>query len=366
MLQIDVLGARHGDCLVVNYGEETALRRILIDGGPPGVYNETIGPYLAAQRDGDQPPKFELAMVSHIDNDHIAGLIDLTKRMIASSGDADDPAVILRFWHNSFSDLTGGGDTSSLARAATAASSGVGFPPLPGRDHRTQLILASLNQGRVLRDNLVQLGLDGNRPFDGAMVMAGKSADLPDGMKITVIGPDHGRLEDLQQDWNDTLDPAEIAAMTDRSVTNLSSLVCLLEHDGHTILLTGDARGDDILQWLEASGLKQPGQPYHVDVLKMPHHGSDNNVDAAFFSAVTADTYIYCGNGHHDNPEPATIEMMRTARAGASYQVILSGPVEMQHDDKQPDWDHQIEALDQAGITVRARPEDQTHFRLIL
>ena len=35
----------------------------------------------------------------------------------------------------------------------------------------------------------------------------------------------------------------------------------------------------------------------HVDVLKMPHHGSDRNMDRAFLERITADHYVFSGNG---------------------------------------------------------------------
>ena len=44
------------------------------------------------------------------------------------------------------------------------------------------------------------------------------------------------------------------------------------------MLLTGDARGDDVLAGLREAGLLRRS-PLHVDVLKLPHHGSDRNVE---------------------------------------------------------------------------------------
>lgn len=367
MFRIDVLGSRHGDCLVIHYGNSIPPRRILVDGGPHRVYRRFLRPYLRDLRDAedpDRPVDFELAMLSHIDQDHIVGLIELTDEMIAEERNARDPARIKRFWHNAFSDLTGGAEPAAFAATvdAVVASANVGgtmpFADLENGDGRAAEILASVGQGRTLRDNLVKLGLDGNRPFSGTLVMSGKDTTLPGGMKLTVVGPDKDRLEDLQQQWNPALDPAEIAAITDKSVANLSSLVVLAEHGGKTLLLTGDARGDDIVDWLEKLGLKQPGQPFAVDVLKVPHHGSDRNADAEFFRAVPAQTYIYCGDGTHDNPEPATLRMMRKARGGASWRVVLSGPVRMEHAAKQSAFDAELGKLTAAGIVVDVRGDD--------
>ena len=88
------------------------------------------------------------------------------------------------------------------------------------------------------------------------------------------------------------------------------------------MLLTGDARGDQILAGLELTGLLKPHQSMHVDVLKMPHHGSDRNMDRAFLERVTADHYVFSGNGQHGNPERATLEMLLAARGQTTRYVI--------------------------------------------
>jgi hypothetical protein len=46
----------------------------------------------------------------------------------------------------------------------------------------------------------------------------------------------------------------------------------------------------------------------HVDVLKVPHHGSERNVSEQFFESVTADTYIISANGRDENPSLSTLK----------------------------------------------------------
>ena len=52
----------------------------------------------------------------------------------------------------------------------------------------------------------------------------------------------------------------------------------------------------------------------HVDVLKVPHHGSSNNLDDDFFERIIADHYVFSGDGEHGNPERETLEMLFKAR----------------------------------------------------
>src|SRR4030095_12657385 len=110
---------------------------------------------------------------------------------------------------------------------------------------------------------------------------------IGDGLKLTVLGPVKERILKLQEEWNEVLKKkglatdkkgkALAAAFVDESVFNLSSIVVLAEAGKKTMLLTGDGRGDDILNALKSGGLLKGGK-IHVDILKLPHHGSDRNV----------------------------------------------------------------------------------------
>ena len=74
MFRLEVLPARYGDCIWIEYGKDP-VRRVLIDGGAPGVYKRTLKPRL--QRPSDEERKFELMVVTHVDYDHIRGIIEL-------------------------------------------------------------------------------------------------------------------------------------------------------------------------------------------------------------------------------------------------------------------------------------------------
>src|SRR5262245_34349282 len=84
---------------------------------------------------------------------------------------------------------------------------------------------------------------------------------MVNGAKVTILGPLQSRLDDLQHEWakqaKTAVRPADFAGLfhedLDTSVPNLSSLVAVVEMDGKRILLTGDARGDDIVKGYSAA-----------------------------------------------------------------------------------------------------------------
>ena len=91
------------------------------------------------------------------------------------------------------------------------------------------------------------------------------------------------------------------------------------------MLLTGDARGDHIINGLENANLMSGGR-IHVDVFKIPHHGSSRNADLALYEKITADHYVISANGEHENPDPETFEWIAKARGDDPYTIPPDNP----------------------------------------
>jgi len=108
IFSLDVRRARKGDCLLLHYGTKTKPRLMLIDGGPSDVYKPHLEPRIQEIRkkrklDDVDSLTVDHMMVSHVDDDHIRGLIDLTGEEIVRQ-DAHEPLLlnVLNLWHNSF------------------------------------------------------------------------------------------------------------------------------------------------------------------------------------------------------------------------------------------------------------------------
>ena len=105
---------------------------------------------------------------------------------------------------------------------------------------------------------------------------------------------------------------------------NLASLMLLVEEDAGTVLLTGDGVSQEILDGLARHGKLDGDGRLHVNVLKVQHHGALANVEADFVKRVTADHYVFCGNGAHHNPEIEVVEAFAKARLTG---IDSDGPV---------------------------------------
>jgi len=313
-------------------------------------------------KDG-QPLTVDLLMVSHIDDDHIQGILDLTKEL---TGPNRPWLQALSFWHNSFDDLIGhkpdeltANFKSQFGAAAMAGDSDE--LTLCERDDdldeetvvSSLKVLASIQQGAQLRRDAEKLGFPLNPEFDGGLIIASEDSapkEIGQGVTFTVISPtkdDLERLYEKHQKWLLELKeagkkPADVlAAYVDESVTNLSSIVVLAEAEGKRMLLTGDARGDKILEGLKRACLFEKDGKIRVDVLKAPHHGSSNNISRDFFEKIIANHYVFSGNGEHGNPERETMEMLLEARKGEDYTVHLTYPVAEIDVARKAEWEKQ-------------------------
>ena len=311
MFKLRVIQAEFGDCLVLEYGAATARRFLLVDGGPPTTWERHLETELRAIAAGGGT--LDLVMLSHVDNDHVIGLLDFFARL--REDDAGDPSGASRLipvaglWHNSFArTLDPGGNLGPRLRAATMNAVSV----------RSAFAVNGIAEGNSLRLAAQALRIPINAGFTQDLVCADdRPAPVPfDNLSLTVVGPTRANLAELQAQWETWLAAHEdavsdgdpfVMANSDRSVPNLSSIMVLAEADGKSVLLTGDGRSDHLLKGLGQMGRLDASGGLHVDVMKVSHHGSDRNATRKFFRLVTADTYVLSANGKDDNPDLATL-----------------------------------------------------------
>jgi beta-lactamase superfamily II metal-dependent hydrolase len=321
LFSLEALDARSGDALLLHHGDPPRLT--VIDAGFSSTYTDVLRPRLEQLRDqrspANTPITIEQVIVSHIDNDHITGVVKMFEDLDTIKLNQDPPlADVKRLWHNSFNDALqaiGGDEAEATEDLATAPAVAAGVPE--GRKLRVlaqSFPTMEVNQGQA------------------GLLMPPLETSI-EGLKITLAGPTPERLEALRDLWEKDVkkrlaagETAQVADYVDKSAPNLSSIVVHVEHEGKTMLLTGDGRGDDTLIGLETAGLLDDEGKLHVDLLKLPHHGSDRNVELDYFQRITADHYVISANGHDDNPSVPTLEMLQEARGDDEYTVYLTNP----------------------------------------
>jgi hypothetical protein len=314
------LQAAHGDCLFIVAGSPEKPALFVVDGGPKGVFENSLEPGLRAFKakfSPDDTLKLKLCMVSHIDDDHINGILKLSRKLDA---DGEGDFNIFDFWFNSFDETIGNMPPQLRGRSSTLAAAMSEDPMFAALSDTTRAVLASVKQGRDLRARLDALGarLNGG---GGKLLMSGSDpvkfrVSQTQDVDIQVLLPAHARLKALYDKWEANIASgaslAQLAENLDESIANLSSIVALVTSGGRSMLITGDARGDDIIAGLEDAGMLDDGRLF-VDVLKIQHHGSNRNIDEEFLATVRARHIVISGNGEHHNPDLDTLEMIADA-----------------------------------------------------
>ena len=313
MFELQTFPARDGDAFILTWGSAEQPHRMLIDCGREGCWPVVKAAVLAL------PPnerEFELLVVTHIDADHIAGVLKML----------NDPARPLRFrevWFNGYEHLREFSETFG-----------------PGQGEKLSTILEASPQ-------------TWNTRFGHAAVVVRDPSDPPrldiEGLQLTLLSPTPAKLAKLEQEWLDWLkreglepdrplrpaatpvgkepdgfehfggrpDVAALAAEPlprDNEPPNGSSIAFAAQFGAIRILLTGDAHADVMSAALEA--LPAAERRYHL--VKLSHHGSRGNISAALASAWDADTFLISTDGsHHQHPDAQTIARLITARPGS-------------------------------------------------
>lgn len=318
--RIEMLPARHGDALFVEYGKPGGpTRRLMIDGGPLPAFPDVVA-RLDRLPEGDR--RVELLVVTHVDTDHVEGVVRLLAPP-ASRWPIDPREIWFNGWRH-------------LVEADT----------LGGREGEFMSALIEARAGEIW-----------NREFDGHAVCAGGARDrvieLADGMRLTLLSPDADALVALRDDWREaaeswdlgpgdldsaweqlaetdkfhpgealTLGPDDLTTQLlrvlrgrDGSAANGSSIAFVAEFEGKSCAFLGDAHADVVCRSLERLGYSADA-PLEVDALKLAHHGSKNNITRRLLELIDARHFLVSSNGDRfSHPDAPAIEaVVRGAR----------------------------------------------------
>lgn len=282
-ITIEVLPASYGDCLLVTCPVPKDQWRLLVDTGPDETWPLLHSRLRELPVDSQGRRRIDLAIVSHIDHDHIGG----TRLLFGDTSLGLDFGDI---WFNARRHLERG------AVEGEALSELLGAP------------------ARTLPWNEAFAGGPVATAGDGGFVEFPSRSGEP---RLTLLSPTPRRLERLASVWDRELaslrlgqsntDPEvdrssefpDLAALAahrtgkDQSVPNGSSIAILLEHRGASALLAADAfatvLGKALLQLAEQRGL---ARPMAMDAFKLSHHGSRGNLLVELLGVVSADQYI--------------------------------------------------------------------------
>ncbi|MGH2664773.1 ComEC/Rec2 family competence protein [Flavobacterium sp.] len=315
---INFLPARYGDCIWIEYGEDNSLNHILIDGGTGGT-KAHIKELLEALPSGERI--IELLVVTHIDRDHIEGILSLLE-------ENDLPCVIKSVWFN-------------------------GWPHL--LENKSVEFFGAV-QGERLTAAILKHKLPWNTHFEGNAVVVPEEGELPrlildGGMEIILLSPMFENLAKLRDAWEDEvkkagLDPgygAQVHNVVDGDVqsfgvpeipdvenlaqeefkedsapANGSSIAFIAKYNGTAVLLTGDSHPGVI-----SRSLNRLGEQIPFKLVKLSHHGSKGNTSPELMEQFDCNRFVISTNGsiyHH----PDAVNMARLLTIKKNPEIIFN------------------------------------------
>ena len=362
MFRLEMLPAAHGDCLWIEYGSGHRVHRILIDGGPAHTYpalRERILHLPADER------RFELLVITHIDADHIEGVVRLLQDAEALNCSFE------RIWFNGRDQLNQVPDPAGQPLGA----------------------LQGEMLGMLIADYEAWLGREVcNRDLPGRLAAIDRASGhlpvvpLAGDCRLTLLSPDHGRLLELKDNWADELHKAGVTSGDlqtlkskleasrnlrplgdvlggeeeepeedrfelpaaddsdladalsdvlggsggepgaeapfggDTSKANGSSIALLLEYPEDRpkvrFLLAGDAWPGVLAASVETL-LPDPDQRLSLTGFKLPHHGSVANVSPELLARLNCTHYLISTSGAvFRHPHARAIELLLEAHEG--------------------------------------------------
>ncbi|QKJ64188.1 MBL fold metallo-hydrolase [Flavobacterium sp. M31R6] len=287
-----ILPAFHGDCILIKtYDINNDEFIILIDGGTAQTFRYTL---KAELKDVN---RIDLLILTHIDSDHIAGLISLFKSSLI------DNIVIDEIWMNH---------------------------PEIVEINNDELI--STKQG----DSLKELILLKNPDVKLIEITTLDKSIIKSGVEFIILSPTPQIKEELYRQWqlanlpktnNDNVnissqkevysnsleDLSKIPFSPDKNINNdifnSSSISFVLKCLDVSILLLADSRSEIITESLRLNCFNET-KPLEVDYVKVSHHGSLNNTSQEQLGLIQSNNFIISTNGgtaDHKHPSRETI-----------------------------------------------------------
>jgi len=329
VIKLHVVQAEYGDCFILESKSGKDSVNVLIDGGPYQTFEKHLKPTLQKI---PLSGKLDLMVLSHIDNDHIIGLLDLLWEINKQRESGKKELVkIEKIWHNSFNDLLGlHGDPNNLLHNIFSAKNRATEPNIG-----EPLVLKGFQQGTDLTKFAKILKIPINTDFDKIIAVDDKIRSVRlKNISIFLLGPTKKNVDKLREKWNKWSSKKKMTNETliglldlvDKSIPNLASITFLAKIKNKKILFTGDAIAHDIVEMLSKNNMLDKNGKFYVDVLKVPHHGSDRNSSPDFFDTVNANYYIISANGRDDNPSLCTLKWIleRGKRSSSRKKIILT------------------------------------------
>ncbi|MFA1560536.1 ComEC/Rec2 family competence protein [Aliivibrio fischeri] len=273
--------AYHGDSFLLS----TPNSHILIDGGTANTYGQII--------DKINDVKLNAIVVTHVDYDHIGGIINLIND---DSIDVDE----CDFYMN-HPDLA-----VTYQGEKVAYKHGDSLNELIKKKNKTFIPLHSCNE--------ISIG----------------------DFNILVLSPLKKDLNTLHKNWNASkiIEDGELRYLSRQinngDIINKSSIAFIASLKNQSVLFLGDSNPQIICNNLKNIGYSI-NNPINLSMLKLSHHGSQHNTNKELLEIINCSNYYISTNGgNYNHPDKETIKLLsdRTDELNTTFNIYLNYDIE--------------------------------------
>lgn len=339
MIKIEAFPARNGDTFLLEINGEY----FLIDTGYLETYTKYIKPRLIELKENRKG--IHRLIVTHIDEDHLAGAIKFLEENI------DGEIIgIDQIWFNSYRNLYYDKEASELNEESSKLLKSIKHS-VEGKSKEKKI---SAKQGSTLGYLILKGGFSWNTDFnDAAISLESGKKSLTNDISFKILSPSQEKLETLKRFWkrelyklgfrdeiisNPLFDDAfeflllkekekylpakekKISKKTpsieellqnkfyeDKSVTNGSSIAFVIETGQKKMLFLSDAHPSLIANEIKRN-YKDKSFPVYFDLIKVSHHGSFSNNSPELLSLVDSQNFLISTDGtKHQHPDLSTL-----------------------------------------------------------
>ena len=193
MLNIKLFPAEYGDCILLSIGKENQYN-ILIDGGLSKTYQKHIKSEIHHIKKMKQ--KIGLVVCTHMDNDHICGLIQLLKE---TSSD-----FVENIWYNGFLQIVNSRFYSQKHNSFTDRDNKILDEIISqGMISDTEQEIG-INEGMSLGVLIEESKIPLNLVVEGQAIcseLVENRHEIAPNIFITVLGPSQNNIRELEEHW---------------------------------------------------------------------------------------------------------------------------------------------------------------------
>lgn len=323
MTKIKVLKSLYGDGFIYQVMRGERSFTMVIDGGPQKARSEF-------KEAVDSLSNIDLMVLTHFDSDHIDAMLEyLTENKEKAMG-------IGKYWLNlpQFIKMPQADGNISYDGAITFFNHMESLEKESGHsiDWRDEVVRGTLYEDKDGLVKITVLSPTTKEIKDNEAELVKKEADrLKDEGKVILLAAND--TTDKEEHDKQSLESLSEKKWRTSQISNKSSIVMLIEsYDGTRVLFTGDTTADLLAESLQDEKLKLP-LPLKVNLLKMPHHGSKNNVSNLMLSLIDTDSYLITTNGgdksahHPDRAALAKILLQPSRDKGRKVKIYLNYPL---------------------------------------